>query len=300
MVIIGQNKEDVKNSSIKPNLWVIEDVPGGEIMVFKEFQKIFGSTLNIFWNYPYNKSGDKTKGNFFLKFLLYVCDNLNLGFFKKIYMVCYKYFLIRLLDLKNNLSLVSSSYVPLPKGKMIVAYIHTTPRFLNIGKNDFILEHNINSRTKRLIFLIFRKLFELNYVASLHNARVLFCNSNTVKDRLLSFYNIYAHVLYFPINSSSYFPKRFGNFFLCCSRINSTKRQELILSAFELFYQDNEEYNLHFVSPTPSKKSELYYLDKLKHYSKDKNLPVFFIDGLSDSEVIDQYSNCYATLFDEV
>ncbi len=39
---------------IKLNLWVIEDVPDGELEVFNDFSNIFGSKINFFGTIPLN------------------------------------------------------------------------------------------------------------------------------------------------------------------------------------------------------------------------------------------------------
>ena len=282
---------------IELNLWVIEDVPGGELEVFKDFSNLFGSKINFFWNHTLMTSSDKPSGNFFIKKLINFLDNFDSVFFKKIYKVIFKYFLIRFFNLNNDTSLVSSSYIPIPRGFNVFAYIHTTPRFLNLDLNEFMLENNINSKLRKFVFLVFTKLFTINYISSLRNAKLILCNSKIVKERLNKFFNINAEVLYFPLNSDVYIQNRYDKFFLYCSRISPVKRQDFVLRAFELFHETYKEYRLVFISPSPTKKSELDYLENLKSYSTEKSLPVSFQIGLSYDNVIEQFSNCYATLF---
>lgn len=279
------------------NLWVIEDVSGGELDVFRHFAYLLNSKVKFFWNNSLMKPDDVPSGNFCLKELIEFMNKFHSGFFKVVYKIIFKYFLIRFYNLSKEFSLISTSYIPIPKGRSVFVYVHTTPRFLNIDKEEFIKEHNLDSNSKKLIFSIFLKFFEINYVSSLRNASLVLCNSNVVKDRLHQFFNIESEVVHFPLNSEIYLPKKYDNFFLCCSRINPIKRQEFVLRAFELFYTNNKDFRLVFVSPTPSKPLDLEYLTKLRRYSTEKKLPVSFLIGLSQYEVIEQFSNCYATLF---
>lgn len=294
---LSKNKHLKSSTESQVNLWIIENVPGGELEVFKYFSSIFDSKIYFFWNHSLMTPADKPARNFCFKKLIGFLDRFDSDFFKKIYKVIFKYFLIRFLNLNLDTSLVSSSYIPIPKGRNIFAYIHTTPRFLNIDKGEFMAENNLKSKSKKLVFSVFATLFKINYVASLHNAKLILCNSKVVKERLDQFFNVNAEVLYFPFNSEIYQQKKYDKFFLCCSRVNRIKRQDFVLRAFELFYENYGDFSLTFVSPIPSRKSELEYLEKLKTYAVEKSLPVSFLIGLSRENVIDQFSNCYATLF---
>ncbi len=281
----------------KFQLWVVENVSGGELMVFEHFAKILHSEVNFFWRRSTKDNTIVLKRNFVLNKLLRILDGINIRSFKNLYSVIYRYFIIRLLNMGNDLLLISSSYIPIPKGKRIIPYVHTTPRFLNVDREIFMSEHNINTAFKRMIFSIFCKLFELNYQSSLHKSKLVLCNSKVTKERLLKYFNAEAEVLYFPIEVERYFKMRFEKFFIYCSRINSVKRQDYVLRAFEMFYKNHKDFTLVFISPELVRHKDIEYLNKIKQYSKERNLPVSFLIGLSYSRVIEEFSNCYVSLF---
>ncbi|MEM5820000.1 MAG: glycosyltransferase, partial [Candidatus Aenigmatarchaeota archaeon] len=198
----------------------------------------------------------------------------------------------------NNIKIVSTGFMPLPKGKNIVAYVVTPPRIFTV---DFEIYKDKVRNSSKLLYFIYvfaKKLHHTIYLKSFKRDNIIIIsNSKNVKDRLVKFYGINSVVLYPSIDVLKFKNVSYQKYFLYFSRFGEYKRQDFAIKAFEMFYEKNKTFKLILAGPYPKDFITLNYLRKIQDYVKEKYLPVEFRFNLSESEKIDIYSNSYSCLF---
>ncbi|MEM3290811.1 MAG: glycosyltransferase [Candidatus Micrarchaeaceae archaeon] len=287
----------------KIEFYTVSNEIGGEYIHFSRIAKYFETNIKFFW--------DKYKQEYVLKpnsLLEKVILIISLSLFKifkdkefsKYFISFINYFVPTFHNLNNsdNIKIVSTGFMPVPKGKNIVAYVVTPPRIFTV---DFEMYKNKIRNSSKLLYFIFlfaKKLHHTLYLKSFKRDNIkILSDSKNVKDRLVKFYGINSTVLYPSIDVLKFKNVSYQKYFLYLSRFEEYKRQDFAIKAFEMFYEKNKTFKLILAGPYPKDFINLNYLRKIQDYVKERYLPVEFKFNLSESEKIDIYSNSYSCLF---
>ena len=123
-------------------------------------------------------------------------------------------------------------------------------------------------------------------------ARRIFTNSRRVSERLATYNRIESRPLYHPPPlAERYLRREAEEFLLLPSRINATKRQDLVIEAL---FHVRSDVRVRIIGPPDTQQ----YLDRLRE--RATALPagrVRFEGPVSDSEKIDLFARCLAVLF---
>lgn len=127
----------------------------------------------------------------------------------------------------------------------------------------------------------------------LNESRIIFANSDNVKNRLLKFNGIKSKTLYHPCpDADKYYCDKYDKFIIYPSRINEIKRQNLVIDAMKYIKSDIKLYLIG----NPDNPA---YLKSLKKVVKDEHLDdkVIFTQFVSDKEKRALYSRARAVIF---
>lgn len=169
-----------------------------------------------------------------------------------------------------------SKGIKIPKGAIHICYCHTPPRFLYGLETETPIENNFIS------FLIKPALFWLKKYDLMTNKNVdiFIANSKTVKGRINKFYKRDAVVIYPPCKVPKNLSANLnGKYFLVVSRLERSKRIDLIIKAFNYL-----NYPLKIVGSGS-------YRDKLKKFA---NINIEFSGEVSDIKIKRLYQECRA------
>lgn len=264
----------------------------------KRIASLLGADIFTLWNVSTNTYVD----NKFLKinpFYLSLTRALNI-FSPRVSRIIFLYLLvskIRILSNINIVSLVSSVYIPIPKGKNIISYVLTPPRIFTIDYPILLYSLKSESKVKYLVAPLAKIAVLHVYKKSLENSSRLLTISDAIRKRLKEYMQFDSDILYGAIDTRKYQDQRYDHYFICVSRIIRMKRQDFVLKAFEIFYKKNKGFKLIFVSPDLIRQEQRDFFTELKEEAQNLYLPVDFEFSLSERELIDKYSNAYCSLF---
>lgn len=197
---------------------------------------------------------------------------------------------------KNNIKLVSTSHVPIPKGEKIVVYVHTPSRLLTIEYKE-ALELRRNGPFSILYMTIWRSIYFFLYRRSLRRAMIIISNSQNTRNRLLKYIGVDSMVILPTVDVDKFSNKGYGDFFFYPSRISSAKRQLYALSAFKEFVKQKDGFKLILATTNLKSKENIQYLNIVKKFIKENRLPVEIIEGADFDKIADLYSRAYTCLF---
>lgn len=172
--------------------------------------------------------------------------------------------------------------VKLDKNICHICYCHNPMRFVWDYDNYINLER-INKILLKILPFIIKRLKKWDLKTS-QRVNYFVANSNNVRNRIKNFYGRDAEVIFPPVDTNKFnISRNHEDYFLIVSRLNSYKRIELAIQAF------NElKYKLKIVGEGPFK-DEL-----LKMALKDN---IEFAGKVDEKELIRLYSNCRALIF---
>ena len=166
-----------------------------------------------------------------------------------------------------------------------ILYLHTPPRFIYDLKEYYL--KNCNFVQKRLLGKLIKywKPKDRDYI----NQFDIICpNSNNVKGRVLEYYgeNIYkkCKTVYTGIETKKFYFKKYGDFYLSTSRLDSLKRIDLIIKTFNTI--PNRKLLIVGVGPQE---------DMLKKMAAHNN-NIKFLGKVSENKLLELYSLCKATI----
>lgn len=131
--------------------------------------------------------------------------------------------------------MTTSSYaakdVRKPKGAVLLAYIHTPPRFLyGFDQETSVAKMNALERFLSRIWKIYLRYRDQR---SIRNVDYIFSNSKTIQDRVKRIYGRKSTVLYPPVDVGRFsgVPKD-GGYWIIVSRLGEYKKVDLVVKAF--------------------------------------------------------------------
>ena len=216
---------------------------------------------------------------------------LPITLFSKIPLEKYDLFLIstsgmaELITLRNRL-----------KGKTY-AYVHTILRDAYKEIVPWNLKHRHKSLLSKSIYLLAVKIYRIFEKISWKRIDCALFNSELSLERAKK-HNLLKNkkfkIIYPPINIKEFenLKTKKGDYFLYVSRLNTPKRQDLLIKAWSKFVKENPKYKLILVGNIENKK----YFGKLKELSK-KTKNIFIKPHVEDKELMNLYKNCLAGVY---
>lgn len=278
---------------MKIKVYELSEIVSGEQIFVNRLIDKFNAEKIVLWDNLNNVP--KIKMNYIIKFLYSIINKISPLFGE--YFGTRMIFVFYKLKDQENINIVSSSFITIPKGRNIIAYIHTPPRMFTIDYED--IKKRVMSRSKfwYVIMPVAKYLFNKYYKHSLKHAKIILANSYTTRKRLLDFYGVNSIVIYQGINVNEYKNLNYGDYFLYLSRIHILKRQDFAIRAFAEFFKHNKNFKLIIAGYLSNNIEDIEYLNLLKNLVKKEHLPVIFKLNISRNEVLDLYSNAYLCLF---
>lgn len=272
----------------------VTDQVGGEDIWLRRVASLYGQVPTLIW--PKDKLptivADSIWNRFLLKFSLIVervIPNAGRGLFLN--------FLFALYKLDDEIIFLSTTYIPVPRGKNVIAYIHTPSRAMTIDYHSTRDSFKHKSIIYRFLLSVLRFSYRVVYKFSLSHAKILLVNSLNVQKRVLDFVSVKAELCYPSQDTSSFYSREPENYFLLVSKIQPYKGHDFCLKAFKTFYEQNKNFKLIVISVSPKAEEELVFFKRISAYVSENRLPVEFRFDLGREEVIYLYSGAYLCLF---
>jgi len=265
---------------------------GGEFNIMKNISKITNSDLVILFDSE-DKRIHKTISE---KILKRIYEKTHVNQLKNLILLIYPYF--TKVYKTADLIIFSTSGNLIPRGKNIIAFVHTPPRFFS-DYYDQYLDTIKGQKIIKLMFPYVKNIYNIIYRHNISKAKLLISNSKNIQMRLKKYYNLNSIVLYEGICVDSFYNSGFENYFLAVSRFEPAKNFEFILRSFKIFQKSNDKFKLKIAGAVKDG-SSMIYLKKLKEFINDNNLNVDIIINPDDTELKKLYANAYSFLFSAI
>ena len=281
----------------KITIYMFEKNSGGEYIWFERIARKIGAEIQFFWKE--DGKGPNILPSGILNYLVYYLTKLLVKIKPDLSRGIYGLFGIstyKIQEKSNEISIMSSTHVPIPRGKRLIAYIHTPSRLMTIGLKSEI-EKRRNSLRSTLFLTLWKNIYYCIYRVSIQKIECVLSNSNNTKDRLKKYLKVDSTVLYPSVDIEHFYTGEIEKFFFYPSRISPQKRQLMALEAFCEFYKCRTDFKLIFATTSLKSKENRDYLENLKEYANLHSLPIEIKEGLTREELINFYSRAYACLF---
>lgn len=181
-----------------------------------------------------------------------------------------------------NVFFGSSAIYAADPGSRNVYYCFTPNRILfNIDREDKV---NLGI-IRKIVFGIYKLLFKrFEYYSVTHNFSRIIAQSKVVQARIKSYYKLESTVVHSPLQIKSFRFDKIGDYYMTVGRLFPAKRIDIIIDAFNQL----PDRKLIIVGDGPEK-------SKLSKIVKNKNVEI--ISNVTESELIDLYANCFATIY---
>ena len=277
-------------------IYEFTDLPGGEHYWLQQISEKLGASLIRFWDRQDNRPNLKSRGIF--NFAIYIITKVALVLSPKIARGIYSLFGIYTYKIESTckINIISSTFIPLPRSRGLIAYVHTPSRLLSIYSG-----RELRSRDGKIIsmlyFRVWKAIYYFLYKSSFSRAGLVITNSINTQNRLKKYFGIDSVVVYPSQNVKQFQNKRYDKYFFYPSRISPPKRQLFVLRAFAEFYRQNREFRLILASTSPNTDENRRYVEEVRKFIADHDLPVEIKLDLARSEILDAYSHAYLCLF---
>ena len=281
---------------LKLTAYIFKNHNGGEYIWFRRVTKKLGLRTLVFWDNESNDLLIKPSGiaNRIIWLLIRLFSERNKKRRQSFYSLLGTY---TYRTPKNREPiLMSSTYVPLPRAKNIIAYIQTPSRLLTI---DFEGEINRNSSKplKILSLRIWKLVYYFLYKSSMSRASVVISNSVNTQQRLKKYMGLDSVVVYPSVDIENFHCEKPEHYFFLPSRISPQKNQLLALKAFRLFQENRKDFKLVLASTFLKSEDNIQYLSYVREFISKNNLAVEIKIGLDRADIIKLYSSSFACLF---
>lgn len=272
---------------------IFSNAIGGESYVFGGISKHYGATELIIYDRNKEMISDKVYYPVRPALNLLIRLNREQGIFLS--SIISSLFLKRAFLKEFDFIILNSSSLTIPKFKGISVIMYTPPRALTDRSEITKKKLRDAGIGKSILFTLMKGTLNILYRMSLHNSDNILCISKNVRDRLLRYYRVSGKVFYLFVDVELFRYERFGDYFLCVSRINEAKRQHLAIDAFKKFCNLKKGFRLIIAGTIDDTEWSSNYYEGL--VDQARGYPVEFIISPTDEEVRNLYANCYATLF---
>lgn len=272
----------------------VTDQVGGEDIWLRRIAKTYNEVPNLIW--PKGKQPLIKPISLWDKILLKFSIILE-RVFPEIGRGLFLNFLFAFYKMPDEVTFLSTTYIPIPRGKRIIGYIHTPSRAMTVDYQFTLESHSSGNLMSKILLKLLRFSYRTVYKFSLPHAKILLTNSVNVQKRILDFVGIKSEVCYPTQDTASFYSNEPENYFLLVSKIQPYKGHDFCLRAFKIFYEKNKNFKLVIVSVTPKTKEEISYFYQLMSFVNEHGLPVEFKFDLERNAVIELYSKAYLCLF---
>jgi glycosyltransferase involved in cell wall biosynthesis len=176
------------------------------------------------------------------------------------------------------------------KGKKILYYCHTIPRYLFDQRTEY------EKKVPKIILPLYRfmtKRFKKAYLHDLGNIETLITNSKNTQKRIRDFTGRDADILYPPVDTDYFRPETnsqqptANNYYLSFARLSSIKRVDKIVEAFQKMPEENLIITYGKNDPEKAKIEEM-----VQEYPN-----IIMRESPSDSELRDLIRGAKATIY---
>ncbi len=291
--------DEISNEQMnkKFTIYIFSKHMGGEYIWFARIAPIIKAEIKFIWKEDGSGPNLPPSGicNFFIYYLTKILAKYSPELAKSLYSLIGTY-TYKIKKMNDEVILVSSTYVPIPRGAAIVAYIHTPSRLLTIGLKEE-KERRAIKFSSRIYFLIWKNIYYLLYKRSLNRVKLVLTNSENTKKRLREFMKIDSSVVYPSVDTANFYTEESDSFFFYPSRISPQKRQFIALRAFEEFNKQIKGFKLIFATTTLKSKENIAYMNSIKKYAIEKQIPIEIKEGLERGDLIRIYAKAFACIF---
>ena len=161
-------------------------------------------------------------------------------------------------------------------------YCHTPVRAFYDRYKNFLIGQPYLKRQVFRTWVGFHRRWDQHSVACIDR---IFTNSENVRNRINATYDRDAEVMYPPVETSRFFFREYGDFWLSVNRLYPEKRIELQIDAFRRL----PEENLIIVGGFAKGDHASRYADKIM---RDLPKNVTFLGEVGEDELINLYSRC--------
>lgn len=176
------------------------------------------------------------------------------------------------------------------KGKTFL-YCHTILR----AAYEEDIEFKIKSKFKRKLYSLMANLYQKIENKAWKNINCVIFNSElsmlrAKRHNLLK--NKKFYIVYPGFNLKTVNTKKSDNYFIYVARFNLAKRQDLLLSSWEIISKKYPNYKLYLIGSMSDKR----YFNKIKNLSKELT-NIYIMTDISNKKLESLYENCCATIF---
>jgi glycosyltransferase involved in cell wall biosynthesis len=289
-------------STSSPAIYALGSGLGGESLFLANLSTLLNVPLRFFWDSQRQVPTRHPRGALQVLFAKAMSAG-KLRQMRSALSILYKFILISREVIPEDVALVSSALIPIPRGKHIIARICTPPRILTIDRAEWLAEIRERSLVEYLEAKLFLLVYRRVYADSLRHASAFVTISDEVHQRLLRDFQTDSRRIYLFIVPSQFRRIARENFFLWVSRVHPAKRLEFAIKAFEIFYKRRTDFRLVVVgSLSKDAESERHraYLSELVGYAESRRLPIEFRMDIARASVIECYARSFACLFTAV
>ena len=281
---------------LKLTAYIFKNHNGGEYIWFRRVAEKLGLTAIVFWDNESNKLLLRPSGmaNRAVWLIIRLISGKNKERQQGLYSLLGTY--TYRIPVDREPILMSSTYVPLPRSKNIIAYIHTPSRFLTIDFQDEIIRNS--HRPLKIIYLrLWKLVYYFLYKSSMSRAAVIIANSVNTQQRLKKYMGLDSVVIHPSVDIEHFHCEKPDNYFFLPSRISPQKNQLLALKAFRIFQESRKDFKLVLASTILKSQENIRYLSSVREFISKNNLAVEIMIGLDRTDVIKLYSLSFACLF---
>ena len=285
----GENLNSLADNIV---ILVLEEKIGGELTGMETLAKAIGAKLLFFFG---NDAKLCLKPSTTLqKVLLYLQRKAKFAPIKN--MIRHLYPFTFNLNKMEDIYIISSGGCAFPRGGKSIAFVHTPPRVFSDLYTKYKIEMQKKSPMAVLILPFIKLFYNTLYKISIYRTFKILSISETVSNRLDSFYNIKSDVIYQGIELGEFQQGNFEKYFLWLSRIERFKNPMFAISAFSIFYHKRKDFKLVIAGTI----EDDVFMEELKSITRDEKLPIEFVTNRNYYEIKHLLSNCYCLLYTSI
>jgi glycosyltransferase involved in cell wall biosynthesis len=150
---------------------------------------------------------------------------------------------------------------------------------------------------QKIVFQAAIKFFKYYEFQAVPNIEYIFTNSMNSQSRIKKYLNRESEILHPGVEYEKFTSRNFEPFFFYPSRITPEKELEYAIEAFNRFSKKVEGYRLILAGSLSDRPEHMAYFKKIQSMCGDN---ISIATNLTNEELIDYYSRCYAVLYTPV
>lgn len=292
-------REQPSNHADRASIYTLSPEIGGERVFLSALSTRLGIPLRYLWD-PIEHVPLIQLKSVAHRFLRPLLASKALRRFRDPIGVVYKFILVSKAVIPEDIVLVSSSFIPIPRGKYVIALIMTPPRIATIERSEWLERIRRRSYIQYIGARGFLMVYTRVYINSLKNASVVITISDEVKLRLQKLCNRNSERIYLFVAPNEFARVDRDRVFIWVSRVVRAKRLEFAVHAFEKFQQECTGFRLIVfgsITNDVEREEDNAYLSEIISYVNMRGLAVEFHIDVDRATILRYYSRAYACLF---